>query len=92
MKLSPFLMEIWPFETVHCLNFNTQRQERHDVTNDVKVTFPIRGFVGCMKNMLFLVNILFYYPDHVCNGIHSKDDTDSDLLRVCMICKRLTIL
>ena len=59
MKLSPFFMEIWSFETVHCLNFNTQRQERHDVTNDVKVILLIRGLVGCIKNMLFLANILF---------------------------------
>ena len=59
MKLSPLLMEVWSFETIHCLNFNTQRQKRHDVTNDVKVHFLICGFVGCMKNMLFLANLLF---------------------------------
>ena len=60
MKLSPFFIEMWSFETVHCLNFNTQRQERHDVTNDVKVILLICGFVGCMKNMLFLANMLFF--------------------------------
>ena len=59
MKLSPLFMEIWYFETKHCLNFNTQRQKRHDVTNDVKGNFLICGFVWCMKNMLFLANILF---------------------------------
>ena len=59
MKLSPLFMEIWSFETIHCLNFNTQRQKRHDVTNDVKVNFLICGFVGCMKNMLLLANLLF---------------------------------
>ena len=59
MKLSPLFMEIWSFETKHCLNFIRQRQKRHDVTNDVKVNFLICGFVGCMKNMLFLANILF---------------------------------
>ena len=79
MKLSPFFMEIWCFETLHCLNFNTQRQKGHDVTNDVKVTILICGFVGCMKNMLFLANILLYYPKHVCNGIRRKVDTDSVL-------------
>ena len=59
VKLSPLFTEIWFFETIHCLNFNTQRQKRHDVTNDVKVNFLICGFVGCMKNMLFLANLLF---------------------------------
>ena len=59
MNLSPLFMEIWSFETVNCLNFNTQRQKRHDVTNDVKVNFLICGLVGCMKHMLFLANILF---------------------------------
>ena len=62
MKLSPLFMEIWSFETVHCLNFDTQRQKRHDVTNDVKVNFLICRFVGCMKNMLFLADLLFYNP------------------------------
>ena len=46
MKLSPLFMEIWSFETIHCLYFSTQRQKRHDVTNDVKVNFLICGFVG----------------------------------------------
>ena len=36
-----------------------QRQKRHDITNGVKVNFLICGFVGCMKNMLFLAKILF---------------------------------
>ena len=62
MKLSPLFIEIWSFETIHCLKFNTQRQKRHDVTNDVKVNFLICGFVERMKNMLFLANLLFYYP------------------------------
>ena len=62
MKLSPLFMEIWSFETIHCFNFNTQRQKRHDVTNDVNVNFLVCGFVGCMKNMLLLANLLFYYP------------------------------
>ena len=79
MKLSPSFMEIWSFETIHCLNFNTQRQKRHDVTNDVKVNFLICGFVGCMKNMLLLAYLLFYYPLHVCNRIRRKVDTDSFL-------------
>ena len=59
MKLSSLLMELWSFETIHCLNFNTQRQKHHDVTNDAKINFLICGFVGCMQNMLFLANILF---------------------------------
>ena len=59
MKLSPLFMEIRSFETIHCLNFNTQRQKHHDVTNDVKVNFLICRFVGCMKNMIFLANLLF---------------------------------
>ena len=62
MKLSPLFMKIGSFETIHCLSFNMQRQKRHDVTNDVKVNFLICGFVGCMKNMLILANLLFYYP------------------------------
>ena len=36
-----------------------QRQKRHEVTSDVKDNFLICGFIGCMKNMLFLANILF---------------------------------
>ena len=58
-KLSPLFMKLWSFETIHCLNFNTQRQERHGVTNDVNVNFLICRFVGCMENMIFLANILF---------------------------------
>ena len=52
-------MKIWSFEIIHCLNFNMQRQKRHDVTNDVEVNFRICGFVPCMKNMVFHANILF---------------------------------
>ena len=88
MKLSPFYMEIWSFETIHRLNFNTQHQKHHDVTNDVKVTFLICRFVGCMKNMPILANILFYHSknnEHVCNGIRRKIDIDSVLSTVCMI-------
>ena len=59
MKLSPLFIEIWSFETIHCLNFNMQRQKRNDVTNDVKVNRLICDLVGCMKNMLFLASILF---------------------------------
>ena len=59
MKLSPLFMEIWSFEIIHCLNFNKQSQKCHDVTNDAKVNFLICWFVGYMKNMLFLANILF---------------------------------
>ena len=92
MKLSPLFMEIQSFETIHCLKFNTQRQKRNDVTNDIEVNFLICSFVGCMKNVLFLTNILFYYPWHVCNGIRRKVDTDSFLPKVCMIRKLLTIL
>ena len=62
MKLSPLFMEIRSFESIHCLNFNTQRQKRDDDTNDVKVNFLICGFVRCTKSMLFLAIILFYYP------------------------------
>ena len=62
MKLSPLFMEIWSFETIHCLNFNTQRQKCYDVTNDVKVNFLIYKFAGCMKNMLFLATYFFIIP------------------------------
>ena len=62
MKLSPLFMKVWSFETIHGLNFNTQRQKRYAVTNDIKVNFLIFRFVGCMKNMPFLANICFYYP------------------------------
>ena len=44
-KLSQLFIEIWSFETIRCLNFNTQRQKRHAVTHDVKVNFLICGFV-----------------------------------------------
>ena len=57
MKLSPLFMEIWSFGTIQCLNFNRQRQKRHDVTNGVNVNFLIRGFVRCMKKLLFFANI-----------------------------------
>ena len=59
MKLSPLFMEMWSFETIHCLNFNTQNQKRNDVTNDVKINFLICGLVGCLKNMIVLSNIFF---------------------------------
>ena len=61
MKLSPLFMEIWSFETIHCLNcdIESETSKRHGVTNDVKVKFLICGSVGCMKNMLFLANIHF---------------------------------
>ena len=52
-------MEIWSFETINCLNSCMQRQKRHDVTFDVKVNFLICGFVGCLRNMLFL-DIYFF--------------------------------
>ena len=66
MKLSRLIMEIWSFETIHCLNFNMQRQKRHDVTNDVKVNFLICGFVRCMKNMLLIANLLFFIILSMC--------------------------
>ena len=66
MKLSPLFMQIWSFETIHSLNFNTQRQKRHDVANDVKVNFLICGFARFMKNMLFLAYILFYIILSMC--------------------------
>ena len=59
MKLSPLFMEIWSFETVHCLNFNTQCQKHHDVTNDVKVNLMICGFVGYIKTCYFLLTYFF---------------------------------
>ena len=62
MNLSSLFMEMWSFETIHCLNFNAQPRKRHDGTNDVKVYFLLCGLVGCMKSMLFLSIILFYYP------------------------------
>ena len=66
MKLSPLFMEIWSFETIHCLNFNMQHQKRHDVTNDVKVIFLICRFVGCMNNLLFPANIFFFIILSMC--------------------------
>ena len=41
MKSSPLFMEMWYFETIHCLNFNAQCWKGHDVTNDIKVNFLI---------------------------------------------------
>ena len=52
-------MEIWSFESKHCLNLNMQCQKRYDVTNDAKVKFLICAFVRCKKNILFLANIFF---------------------------------
>ena len=71
MQLSPLLMEIWSFEIIHCLNFNTQGQKRHDVTNDVKVEFLICGLV-CMKNMLFLANIPFFIILSMCAMVFAE--------------------
>ena len=59
MNLSLF-MELWSFETMQCLNFKMQRQKRHDVINDVNVTFLVWEVARCMKNMLFLANKLFF--------------------------------
>ena len=75
-------MEIWSFETIHCLNFNMQRQERHDVTNDVKVNFQIFRYVGCMKNMLFLANILFFIIHSMCAREFEENLT---LIRFCLV-------
>ena len=66
MKLSPLFIEIWSFETIYCLNFNTQRQKRHDVTNDVNVNFLNCGLVGASKNVLFLASILFFIILSMC--------------------------
>ena len=52
-------MEIYSFETIHCLNFITQGQKLYNVTNDVKIKLLICGFARCIKNMLFLATILF---------------------------------
>ena len=61
MKLSLVFMEIRPFETIHCLNFNVQRQKRHDVTYDVNINFLISVGVRCMENMKCLANLLADY-------------------------------
>ena len=53
MKLSPLFMEVWSFETIQYFNFNTQRQKRYDVTNDVKVNFLIYGFARCIKHAIY---------------------------------------
>ena len=84
MKLSPLVMETWSFESIHCLNLNTHHQKRHDVINDLKFSFLICGFFGCMSNIPFLANIVFFIS-LACNGIHRKVDTDSFLPKVCMI-------
>ena len=75
---------VWLFQTMHCPNFNTQRQKRHNVIYNVKVHFLICGFAGCVTNMLFLANILFY-PYDLCYGIRKKVGTDSFLPKVCFI-------
>ena len=85
MKLSPLFMEIWSFETIHCLNFNTQCQTGHDVTHDVIVKFLICGFVRCMKNMLFLADILFIILSLCAMELAEKIDIDSILPKDCMI-------
>ena len=60
MKLSPLFMEIWSFETIHCLNFNTQRQKRYDVTNDVRANFLILRICRVHDKYAISANILFY--------------------------------
>ena len=57
MKSSPLFMEIWSFETIHCLKYDAQRQTRHDDAQEVKAYFLVLGFIGCMKSMLFLAII-----------------------------------
>ena len=49
------------FKTIHCLNFNMQRQERRDVTNDVNANFLIRVAVMCMKYMFVIGNIILNF-------------------------------
>ena len=80
MKLSSLFIEMWSFETIHCLNFNVQRRKRHDLTNDVKVKFMICGLVGCMKKML----VLFLLSLACVNGICINVNTESFLPEVCM--------
>ena len=74
-------MEIWFFETIHYLNFKTQRQKRHDVTNDVKANFLICGLVGCMKNLHFLANILLCIIISMCTMEFAKKVT---LINFCL--------
>ena len=62
-----------------------QRQKLHDVTNDVKVKFLICGFVGCMRNMLFLANILFIILSMCSMELAENVDADSFLPYVCII-------
>ena len=59
-------MEIWSFETIHCLNFNTQCQKRHDVTNGVKTNFLICGFVRCMKKTCYFLLTYFFIVRSMC--------------------------
>ena len=66
MQLSQLFMELQSFESIHCINFNTQCQNHHDVTTDVKVNLLICGFAGCIKNVLFLANILFFIILSMC--------------------------
>ena len=75
IKLSQLFMEMWSIETIHCLNFNGQRQKLHDVTNDVKVNCLIHGLVGCMKNMLVLFNILFFIILSICAMEYAEKHT-----------------
>ena len=85
MTLSPLLTETWSFETMRCLNINTHCQKRHDVGNDVKVNFLICRIVGCMKSMLFLVNILFSILNMCAKEIAEKLTLIHFLPQVCMI-------
>ena len=55
MKISPLFMERWPFETIHCLNVNTQRQKRHDVT----YLPDLRICQGARKTCCFLLAYFF---------------------------------
>ena len=38
MKISPLFMEIWPFESIHFLNFNMQRQNSYELLMASKLT------------------------------------------------------
>ena len=57
--LSSWILVTTTFETIHCVNLNTQRQKRHDVTKNVKFNFLTCGLGRCMKKHAILANILF---------------------------------
>ena len=63
MYLSPLFMEMWSFETIHCLTFNVQLWKRHDVLTHRRKIENL--FVLLCKTILFLLNQTFLFLNSI---------------------------